>query len=517
MTNLDKKVIEEFYQGQEKIPRGKLNKTHIDKMLEIKDYLNNRYPDSLSYYETIYRIKNGIEVRPVCKTCGNPVKFIKGKFLNYCSPKCSAINLKTKEARKMTCLEKYGVENAAQSDSVQVKMKKTCKERYGVENAAQSEIIKEKVRKTCIKRYGKSSYLGTDECKEATKKYCNNYNVDCISQIPEVKEKIKKTCKEKYGVENVAQSKIIKEKIKTTFIKKYGVTCSALISGVQEKTKEKNRKKYGSDFYLSSEEGRQKIKEALLKKYGVDHFSKTDKFHIKIRESSLKRYGTEHPFQSEEVKKKIRDCMISRYGGWYSTIPEYSEKVKKTSREKYGVDNYSKSDMFKFYMKSVYPEIQEKSKQTCLKKYGVPNYSQTSEFLERSNATKVKNNSFNQSNPEEICYTFLKEIYPDVIRQYSSNEYPFACDFYIPSENLYIELNAHWTHGKHPFDPTNPDDLHKLKKWKSKNTDFYKNAIMVWTVNDPKKRKFAEKNNLNYLEFWEENSFITYFRKKRIN
>lgn len=515
MTDLDKKVVEEFYQGQDKIPHGKLNKTHIEKMPELKDYLYNRYHDSSSYYETVYRIKNGLETRPVCKTCGNPVKFLKGRFLQYCSHKCSAVNLQTKEVRKTTCQEKYGVENVAQLDSVQLKIKNTCKEKFGVENAAQSEIIKEKVRNTCTERYGKSSYLETDECKEATKNYCNSYGVDYISQIPEIKEKIKKTCKEKYGVENAAQSEIIKEKIKTTFLKKYGVTCPTLLPEVQEKIREKNREKYGSDFYLSSEEGKQRTKETLLKKYGVDHFSKTGEFRTKIKESSIKRYEVEHLFRSDEVKKKIRESMISRYGVWYSATSEHKEKVKTTSYEKYGIDNYAKSDVFKDHMKSLYPEVQEKSKQTCLKKYGVENYSQTSEFRERTNATKAKNNSFNQSKPEEHCYEFLQEIYPDVIRQYSSNEYPFACDFYIPSENLYVELNAHWTHGKHPFDPTNPDDLNKLKNWKTKNTDFYKNAIMVWTVHDPKKRKFAEENNLNYLEFWDEDQFFIYFNKKR--
>jgi len=32
------------------------------------------------------------------------------------------------------------------------------------------------------------------------------------------------------------------------------------------------------------------------------------------------------------------------------------------------------------------------------------------------------------------------------------------CDFYIPSEDLFIELNRHWSHGGHFYDPNNIED-----------------------------------------------------------
>ena len=41
-----------------------------------------------------------------------------------------------------------------------------------------------------------------------------------------------------------------------------------------------------------------------------------------------------------------------------------------------------------------------------------------------------------------------------------------------------------------------------LESWKSKNTDYYKNAINVWTNRDVNKRELAKKNNLNYLEIF---------------
>ena len=42
----------------------------------------------------------------------------------------------------------------------------------------------------------------------------------------------------------------------------------------------------------------------------------------------------------------------------------------------------------------------------------------------------------------------------DIIRQYKSDLYPFACDFYIPSLDLYIECNYHWTHGNKLYEGT---------------------------------------------------------------
>ena len=59
-----------------------------------------------------------------------------------------------------------------------------------------------------------------------------------------------------------------------------------------------------------------------------------------------------------------------------------------------------------------------------------------------------------------------------------------------------------WTHGIHPYDPTNKDDQETLQLWKSKNTKFYENAINTWTIRDVQKRECAKKNGLNYLEIF---------------
>ena len=121
----------------------------------------------------------------------------------------------------------------------------------------------------------------------------------------------------------------------------------------------------------------------------------------------------------------------------------------------------------------------------------------------KSNETKRNNRSFNKSAPEEKMYEELCNQYgiDNVIRQYFDKErYPFACDFYIPSEDLFIECNYSWTHGGHPFDPMNLDDISMLEAWqeKAKTSQYYQNAIYTWTVLDVKKREYANKYHLNY-------------------
>lgn len=119
--------------------------------------------------------------------------------------------------------------------------------------------------------------------------------------------------------------------------------------------------------------------------------------------------------------------------------------------------------------------------------------------------SKRKNGSFNKSEPEEIMFKELVKIFgeDDIIRQYKEVRYPFACDFYIKSLDLFIELNASWTHGKHWFDKNNDKDVKKLELWKKKSdkSDFYKNAVTVWSEKDLEKKSYLEK--LEHKVFWD--------------
>lgn len=130
------------------------------------------------------------------------------------------------------------------------------------------------------------------------------------------------------------------------------------------------------------------------------------------------------------------------------------------------------------------------------------------EILEKAYSTKKVNKSFNSSKPENAYYNYLISKYSenDIIRQYKDERYPHACDFYIKSLDLFIELNIDWTHGGHPFNPENPADINKLAVWqeKAKKSKFYQKAIETWTKLDVQKFKDAKYHNLNYKVYYTE-------------
>lgn len=124
------------------------------------------------------------------------------------------------------------------------------------------------------------------------------------------------------------------------------------------------------------------------------------------------------------------------------------------------------------------------------------------EFQIKLNNTKRNNNTFNTSNAEEQYYLYLVSLYgkEDIIRQYRDDRYPFSCDFYIKSLDKFVELNLHWTHGGHTYNENNKQDIERklFLEMKSATSNYYKNALYVWTNLDVRKQNIAKYNNLNY-------------------
>lgn len=127
--------------------------------------------------------------------------------------------------------------------------------------------------------------------------------------------------------------------------------------------------------------------------------------------------------------------------------------------------------------------------------------------------TMKANNSFNRSDPEDRIYTLLSVVFEDVKSQYHSDLYPYNCDFYIPAEDLYIELNFTWTHGGCPFDETNEKHVALVEEWKNKNSKYYDTAIYTWTDLDVRKIKAFNDNNLNYKIFYNEQQFYKWIQE----
>ena len=126
------------------------------------------------------------------------------------------------------------------------------------------------------------------------------------------------------------------------------------------------------------------------------------------------------------------------------------------------------------------------------------------EILQKQYQTKKKNHSFKSSKIEKYVLQLLQLVFPDVQYQYFSEEYPFACDFYIPSLDLYIEYHGSWTHGSRPFNKDDESCIEQITIWQEKanTSQFYQNAIDTWTIRDVRKRQCAIDNKLNWICFY---------------
>ena len=259
---------------------------------EFYDWLSPQYDFAESFTEKIYCYLNNVSERPVCKTCGNNVKFIsvsKG-YAQYCSKKCSANGEESREKMKQTLLEKYGVTNNLHIPEVEKKIRENNLKKYGYENPAKSDIVKNKRKNTCLEKYG----------------------VGCSFQDETVKAKCKETMLEKYGAIHPLSNKDLLEKSKRTCFEHYGYEHPSQAPEIQERIKQYNKEKFGVEWLLSSKE-----------------------IHEKARHTCLEKYGVEYPTQSKEIQEKIKQNNIKKYG-----TPSYRnlEKTRQTCLEKYGVE-----------------------------------------------------------------------------------------------------------------------------------------------------------------------------------
>ena len=289
------------------------------------------------------------------------------------------------------------------------------------------------------------------------------------SLVPEIANKISKNIKK--AIRN--DPKIIERRLKT--LGEDG------IKKISQKTLETKKERYGNSKYNN----REKAKETTLKNYGVENPSQAQEIKSLKKETLLRNYGVENIFELPEVKNKIKQTNFRKYG---VSQPLQNLEIKKKALET-------------FKRKST----EEKRK-----------------IAEKVFNTKKEKKNLNTSKNEEIIYQFLLTKFPDTKTQYKSEKYPFACDFYIPSEDLYIEYNENWTHGFHPFNKNNSEDLKQLEIWKEKSEEinfrgekklYYLNAVKVWSEKDVKKREIACKNKLYYLEFFNKEEFMNWFNK----
>ena len=278
-----------------KISNIKIRTTSSNKVREkLTEYCNHNNVELLKKYSDDFLNVKSTDVEGKCIELNCDNTFMK-KIVNlfksgaFCL-ECTENNKKNK--MKNTCLEKYGFDNATQSDIVKEKIKKTCIEKYGVKNPTQSDMVKEKIKKTCLERYGVDNATKTDIVKEKIKKTClERYGETSYFKTDEFKKRYEKKCLEKYGVTHSLKSKVIRQKIINTNILKYGSHCVSKNKSVQHKIKMTNLKKYGST--------------SAMKNKLVQH---------KTKMTNLKKYGKLYTLQNKEIKNKAINTTLEKYG-----------------------------------------------------------------------------------------------------------------------------------------------------------------------------------------------------------
>ena len=203
----------------------------------------------------------------LCPVCGKRCKFTKFNrgYLLHCSKDCAIKDKNTLIKRKETCINRYGVENAFQSNEKKQKIKETLKEKYGVEHPLQSIEIRQKYKNTSKERYGVENYSSLSECRNKVKQTnVEKYGVEHFTQTPEYKEKLKSVMIERYGVEHALQVKEFKQKAKETCIERYGVENYTQTQECLDKMQATCKKKYGVINYSQTKEWARKKQKRIL-------------------------------------------------------------------------------------------------------------------------------------------------------------------------------------------------------------------------------------------------------------
>lgn len=259
-----------------------------------------------------------------------------------------------------------------------------------------------------------------------------------------------------------------------------------------------------------------------IRSYYSQHSFKDTQRYFQLSENNLKHICRQYKIHhtAEQKLQHRRQTCLQTYGvtcvlaqpsvQQKSKTPEAIAKSRQTAMkhnmELYGVPYTVQR-----------PDVQAKARQTCWDHWGAANWTSTPEgrayssrlhksrdLQDRTTASKRRNHSFNSSQPEDIGLSLFQRVFGEenALHQYRQDpRYPFSCDFYIKSLDLFVEFNMHWTHGTVPYDEHNPEHTRLRDQWieQAQTSKFYRIAHRVWTQADVQKNKQAASAKINYL------------------
>lgn len=336
---------------------------------------------------------------------------------------------------------------------------------------------------------------------------------------------------DKLTKETLYQEYIIDLSSQQQIAEKYGITRKA----VRCKLKKWDIVKTKEDRYLTQGRVMREVyKNTDLAKQRSQFWSNPENLE-KMRTNIKKTYSTGKP--QDKIRKSLEHL---------NQNPEFLKKRGEKIKESYKKDpqiNIRRSQtLCKMYQdrpelknlisensKAYWENLSEEDREDILEKRKLSFIINDSAY--KAHLTKKANGTYSKSKEEDEVYNHLLAAFPDVVRFYhdpryrSSSGHLWECDFYIPSEDLFIEYQGHWRHGREPFNSKNPKHLAILNKWKSKSLEInrqgktkkqYISAIEKWTISDPEKRQVVKQNHLNFIEFFSIEECTTWLNERGI-
>jgi len=194
-----------------------------------------------------------------------------------------------------------------------------------------------------------------------------------------------------------------------------------------EKMKQVNLVKYGVENAMHCEEVKNRLIESNIKKYGVKNPMQTDFGKKQLEDACIKKYGVKNVSNLESTRKKISEVKRSKSVEENTII---NNKRAETNLKKYGVKHLSSK---KDFMKNIF-----------LKKYGVEN-----PMYIQKNVNKCFDNRKQNKLETSFFENVIKKI--DIKAERNKLHCGFIIDFYLPSYDIFLEMDGDYWHGKLPF------------------------------------------------------------------
>lgn len=127
--------------------------------------------------------------------------------------------------------------------------------------------------------------------------------------------------------------------------------------------------------------------------------------------------------------------------------------------------------------------------------------------------TRKQNGSYKVSKPELEVGRYLSFLFPNLVHQYRDHpDYPFAADFYDPDSDTVFEYQGFMSHGHEPYNKKLKAHRKKVRELEAESHKWLPAlTLKIWTKVDPKKRRAAKKNGINFVEWFNLEQFYDWY------